>query len=352
MIGDTWIDNRLHEDCTHVDEDKSPGRTVTIYDIARIAGVSPSTVSRALTRPGRLSPKTEERVRDAATRLNYHANPMARALPTGKTSMIGLIVSDVTNPVFFDLVHGVESAARRDGYTLLLTNTDESMSVESVSARQLSRVADGLLLVSSRLNDTDIAQIAQSKPTVLVNRELDGVRSVVVDAEYGIGEAIRYIAGLGHTSLLYLPGPERSWMSEHRWECIQQKAAWARIQARRGPSHAPTIDGGREAAAYVREQGPSVVFAYNDLMAIGLMQELAVAGISTPQDMSLIGFDDIFGSDFTTPALTTIASPLFDAGQLAFQRIRAMLDGQPGIETAPPLSTRLIVRGSTGPRHA
>ena len=329
-----------------VPSDARTHRTATIYDIAKLAGVNPSTVSRALTKPGRISAKTEERVRDAASRLNYHANPMARALPTGRTGLIGLIVADITNPMFFDLVRGVERAAGGEGYTLLLAETEESAHNELRSAERLLRVADGLMLVSSRLKDSEILALAATKPIVIVNRAVPGVPSVLVDVDYGIGEGLRHLAGLGHRSIAYLAGPERSWMSEHRWECIQRRSEWANVSAHRINVGSPTVDGGRSAATQVRASEATAVMAFNDLMAIGLMQELLLAGATVPGDYSIIGFDNIFGSDFTTPPLTTIASPLSEVGAQAFATVIG--GDERSTEDQSTLTSRLIVRGSTG----
>ncbi len=327
-------------------------RTATIYDIAKLAGVNPSTVSRALTKPGRISAKTEKRVRDAASRLNYHANPMARALPTGRTGIIGLIVADITNPMFFDLVRGVERAADGEGYTLLLAETEESADNELRSAERLLRVADGLMLVSSRLKDDEILALAATKPLVLVNRAVPGVPGVLVDVDEGIGGGLRHLAGLGHRSIAYLAGPERSWMSEHRWECIQRRSEWAKVSAHRINVGSPTVDGGRSAATQVRASEATAVMAFNDLMAIGLMQELLLAGERVPGDYSIIGFDNIFGSDFTTPPLTTIASPLSDVGAQASAAVIGAIEGRAAGSAlaGPRLATRLIVRESTGRR--
>lgn len=322
--------------------------SATIYDIARLTGVNPSTVSRALSRPGRVSAKTEEKIQNAARLLNYRVNPLARALPTGRTNTIALIVADITNPMYFNIVRGAESAAARSNYTLVFAESAESAETELIAAHRLMPSVDGFILAISRLPDEQIQELATHKPVAVINREVPRVPSVVADIDRGVGEAVRHLAALGHTNIAFVAGPELSWMSRHRWVSIQERCEWCNIEARNVGSQAPTVEGGRRAAASVRDSGVTAVIAFNDLIAIGLMQELASAGISVPDDVSIIGFDNIFGSDFTTPALTTIGSPLSESGGYAVRSILKEL-GVVGSEAeGQSLTTELVVRGSTG----
>lgn len=323
---------------------------VTIYDVARLAGVNPSTVSRALNQPGRVNAATEKRIRAAAEALDYRVNPMARALPTGRTSIVGLVVSDITNPVFFDIVRGAETAASRQGYTLVLTESEESDQREYERAAQLLRMVDGLLLATPRMSDEQIRSLAAQKPVVVVNRLVEGVRSIVPDIQAGIAEAVRHLSGLGHRRIAYVPGPPLSWTAGRRGELLAQRCDWAQLELVRLDPAAPTVAGGRAAAAAVRDAGVTAVFAYNDLVAIGLMQELVEARVAVPRDLSVIGFDDIFGADFTTPALTTIKSPLREEGDLAMNALLGGLgSGDAPASSAFDPATALVVRGSTGP---
>lgn len=325
---------------------------MTIYDIAREAGVNPSTVSRALGKPGRINATTEKKIQDAARQLNYRVNPIARALPTGRTRTFGLIVADITNPVIFDVVRGAERAAGQADYTMVLAESEESPATELRAAERLLQTVDGLILATTRLTDEQIRQLAGNKPVVLINRELDDVASVLVDVEQGIADAVRHLKALGHTRIAYVAGPEQSWMSTRRLECLKQRCDWARIALETVASASPTLDGGRRAAHRVHETDATAVIAYNDLLAIGLMQELQEAGVTVPHDLSIIGFDNIFGSDFTSPPLTTIMSPLYDSGARAFTTLAGVLDGverQNDASPPAPLDTELIIRGSTGP---
>ena len=149
----------------------------TIYDIAKLAGVNPSTVSRALSKPGRVSAKTQKIIEDAAAELNYQVNPFARALPTGRTQTIGLIVADITNPTFFDIIRGAETTGSARDYTLVLAESAESPETEVTAARRLLSTVDGLILASPRMDDDHIRDLAADKPVAVINREITASRA-------------------------------------------------------------------------------------------------------------------------------------------------------------------------------
>lgn len=321
----------------------------TIYDIARMAGVNPSTVSRALSKPGRVSAKTQKLIEDAAAELNYHVNPFARALPTGRTSTLGLIVADITNPTFFDIIRGAETTATARDYTLMLAESAESAATELTAARRMMATVDGLILASPRMNDDEMRDLARDKPVAVINREVQGVRCVVPDVNKGIGEAVRNLAANGHHKVVYVAGPLPSWMSARRWEGVRSACEWSHLEAVRIESSKPTVDGGREAARAVLASGATAVLSYNDLLAIGLMQELQAAGVEVPDQISIVGFDDIFGADFTTPALTTVRSPLGECGSRAAAMLLDMLHGSaPAVAETVRVETELVLRGSSG----
>lgn len=320
----------------------------TIYDIAKIAGVNPSTVSRALSKPGRVSAKTQKLIEDAAAELNYQVNPFARALPTGRTSTFGLIVADITNPTFFDIIRGAETTATLRDYTLMLAESAESAATELTAARRMMATVDGLILASPRMNDDDIRILARDKPVVVINREVEGVPCVVPDVSKGISEAVRSLTANGHRKVAFVAGPPQSWMSARRWEGVQAACEWSGLDAVRLESSKPTVDGGRQVARDVRNSGASAVLTYNDLLAIGLMQELQAAGIVVPDHLSIVGFDDIFGADFTTPPLTTVRSPLGECGSAAATRLLDLLHGAGETAGTLRVETELVLRGSSG----
>lgn len=323
---------------------KSKG-PATIYDVARVSGVSPSTVSRALNKPGRLSADTERRIRETAAELGYRINPMARALPTGKTGTLALLVSDLTNPVYFDLLRGAERVAREHGSTLIFADSQESPELERATAERLQIAVDGLLLVASRLDDAQIQELASVKPLVAVNRFVSGVSGVVPDVRPGITEAFEQLHRRGHRRIAYLAGPEASWLNGMRWLAVFDLAADMDMEVVEIQTSAPTRDGGVEAFAEVKAAGVTAVLAYNDLVALGLLRACRDHRVDVPGDLSIVGFDDIFGADLSAPALTTIRSPMSDMGKRAAQMLHAEIEGNPG-GTELLLPTKFVTRES------
>jgi LacI family repressor for deo operon, udp, cdd, tsx, nupC, and nupG len=183
---------------------------------------------------------------------------------------------------------------------------------------------------------------------VVINREVDGVPCVVPDVNKGISEAVRSLAANGHTKVAFVAGPPQSWMSARRWDGVQAACEWSRLEAVRLESTKPTVDGGRQVARDVRASGATAVLTYNDLLAIGLMQELQAAGMVVPDQISIVGFDDIFGADFTTPPLTTVRSPLGECGAGAATLLLDLLHGAGEPAATLRVETELVLRGSSG----
>ncbi|NYF12262.1 LacI family transcriptional regulator [Pseudoclavibacter sp. JAI123] len=323
------------------------GGTATIYDIAELAGVNPSTVSRALSKPGRISAKTEKRIRAAAERLEFRFNPMARALPTGRTHTLALVVADITNPMFFGIVRGAEQAASAAGYTLIITESQESGANEAEAISRVLPSVDGLVLATTRLDDERISEIAARKPLVAINRDIGGVASVLPEIEAGVTDLLEHLVGHGHRTVSYLSGPENSWISRRRWEILLDVAERLDVGLVEIGPNPPTIEGGRAAWRRVIAARPTAVIAFNDLMAIGVIQSAAAAGVSVPGSLSVAGFDDIFGSELIVPALTTVRAQLVLAGQLAVEKLLGQIDDDADVAVDEPLATKLIVREST-----
>lgn len=324
----------------------------TIYDIAERAGVNPSTVSRALNHPGRVSAATEARIRQAAEELDFHINPMARALPTGRTRTLALVLADVTNPVVFGLIRGAERAAAAAGYTLVISESQESGEVEAATVERVAPAVDGIVLATSRLADEQIAGIAARKPVVTINRGGAAATNVSPDVEPGIAELVAHLGALGHRSLAFLSGPVGSWTSTRRWDALFAAAREAGMTIVEIGPNPPTLEGG--AAAYERceASGATAVVAYNDLMAMGLIQAARAADRDVPGDLSIAGFDDIFGAALITPALTTVRADLEAAGEHAITHLLALMDDGPAPGGCASLVTELVIRASTGPAPA
>lgn len=344
------------------DHEREPNKHgITIYEIATHLGLNPSTVSRALTRPGRVSARTEARVKKAAAELNYQPNLAARALPTGRMRTLGLLVADIANPMFFEVMRGAQEAAVEAGYTLVLAESQQSTEREATAAEQFSPWVDGIILLSTRQQTHQIQELAANKPLVVLNREVPEVVSIVPAQLPGVAEAMARLSSAGHSRIAYLPGPESSWMSHERERVIRAAGRERGLTVATMTARASTVDGGRRALLEILESGVSAVFAYNDLMGIGLLQEAEDLEIPVPGRLGVIGFDGIFGSDLTMPRLSTISAPLHDLGLRAVDHLLGVLDrnedrpDQRSATTAKlseDLRTTFLERSSIGERHA
>ncbi|CAM04316.1 LacI family transcriptional regulator [Saccharopolyspora erythraea NRRL 2338] len=323
----------------------------TIYDVARRCGVAASTVSRTFSHPSRVNHATREKVRAAADEVGYLPRPLARAEAPRRTRTITLVVTDIANPYYAPLIKAAQSQALEKDYTLVLTDSDESPRVEVSNLRQLLATTSGAILATSRLSDDVIRQIAQHRALVVINREIDGIPSLVVDTARGMRKAVRHLAAIGHRRIAYLSGPRNSWINSARWRAVQEESGALGLDAAFVGPHVPNLSGGHEAADALMLQRATAAIAYNDLIAIGALQRLQTAGISVPADFSLIGCDDIFGADLTTPGLTTIAGPTERLGRSAVDVLHAQLTHRTRTDSTL-FDAHLVTRGSTAaPRH-
>jgi LacI family transcriptional regulator, repressor for deo operon, udp, cdd, tsx, nupC, and nupG len=327
------------------------GSAPTIYDVARESGVAASTVSRAFSRPGRVNAETAARVRAAAERIGYRTNPLARALPSGRTRMIALVVGDVTNPVNFEIIRGGQGAANAAGYIVVLADTQESVALERQAVERTVPMVEGLVLSSSRMSDSAIRMASKQRPVVVVNRGFPDVPCIVTDNARGMRRAVEHLAELGHNSLTYVAGPEASWADGMRWRAAREACYELDLRIHRLGPYPPTIAGGMSAVEDLRRAPTTAVLGYNDMLAIGVLRGLRHLGVQVPRDVSVVGFDNIFGSDFGTPALTTVAAPLRALGTAAVEHLLAQLHGSPPRTGQPmTLPAKLVVRESTGER--
>jgi LacI family transcriptional regulator, repressor for deo operon, udp, cdd, tsx, nupC, and nupG len=333
------------------DPASSTGRAVTIYDVARAAGVAPSTVSRAFSRPGRVNAQTADRVRRAAEQLGYRTNPLARALTTRRTQMMALVVSDIGNPFFSEIVRGAQDAAAAAGYTILLADARESDRLERSTLERALPIVDGVVFASSRMSDSAIRVMAKQKPVVMLNRAIADVPSVVTDNPRGVRRAAEHLGERGHDHITYVAGPEASWADGMRWRSLREAALELDLRVRRIGPFRPDVSGGMKAAEELAPQPTSAVIAYNDQLAIGLMRGLSRRGLRVPDDVSVIGFDNIFAADLVTPRLTTVAAPLHRQGHAATQHLLTLVEGARS-RVVPPmvLPIRLVIRDSTARR--
>lgn len=334
-------------------------KRVTIAEVAELAGVHKGTVSRALSgaTEGQVNQATVLRVQEAAQQLGYVPNIVARGLRTSLSMTIGVIIPDLTNPIFPPMVRGIENYLAPRGYTALVANSDGREQLERASFDSLlARRVDGFILGTGHTDDPLLADaVERDVRVVLINRGTAGdvgYPLVTGDDAAGIAAAVDHLAALGHRRVLHLAGPSDFTTS------IVRAAAFAAAADRRRLRHstswlpALSIDAGRDAMDEVladRRSAWTAVVAANDLVALGVMRSLREHGLSCPADMSVIGFNDMpFAADFSPP-LTTVNVPHL---QMGAECARLLLEGiaageQHSGTTTLPVS--LIVRESTAP---
>ncbi len=342
----------------------------TIADVARQAGVSTATVSRVLSGVGRARPETRERVLVAARELDFRPSLVARSLKRRATLTLGLIVTDIENPYFPQLVRAVEDAANAEGYAILLCNADEDPEREASYLDILvERRVDGLIIAASTIGMRQREWLASAPlPVVLVNTNASNVDlpSVASDNHAGGRAAARHLLDLGHRRFGYLMPPPRNLDAPERLAGVRDELEAAGVDPRAaGPmigSGAPTVPGGEVAMDEILSAGgrsrPTAVIAYNDLMAIGALRAIRRHGLHVPDDLSIVGFDDVAFAAYAEPALTTIRQETAEMGRWAVatltERLAGVATGNGSSADAAPaprlvLPVHLEVRGSTGP---
>jgi DNA-binding LacI/PurR family transcriptional regulator len=330
---------------------------VSIKDIARLAGVSHSTVSRALRHSPLIPVHTAERIRRIAEKEGYSASAVARGLVTNKTEAIGVVVTSIADPFNGEVVAGIEELANEHGYTVILATSqaDASREVAVVRSFQERRV-DGILVASSRVGALHTPLLSELRiPIVLLNNQHPSafVHSVCFDNEGGAYQATRYLVELGHKRIAYLGDQFGLHSDEERY------AGYRKAMADTGLAIDDRLvvraDGKPEGArAAVRQlltpvaPMPTAVFCYNDMSALGVLFEAVRLGIRVPQDLSVTGFDDIFFSSYVQPPLTTVRQPMRELGRRAMQLLFALLRKEKA-ERSVFVQGELVVRGSTAP---
>lgn len=312
----------------------------TLTDVARHAGVSIATASRAFGEPERLARTTLERVMQAASDLGYE-NPQAAAT----TRTFAVLVPDVANPVFAKLLKGIHGQAWHGRHRTMLFDSDEDPRREREQIER-ARKFDGILLCSPRLPDDEIRALVGDTPVVVVNRLLPGTPCVLMDTEHGPRQAVEHLAALGHSHIAYAAGPPGSWADGRRAETVAAACEQFGIRLTHLSHQEASVQGGRAAAAPAAATGATAVIAYNDLVALGLEAGMSDLGKTCPDDISIIGIDDIDIAAAVKPALTTVRMPIERCGALAVEVLLQTLSDGGDVDVAT-LDSQLIVRGST-----
>lgn len=337
--------------------------SVTIRDVARLAEVHPGTVSRALNEETRalVNPETAERVLRAAEELGYRANRIARGLKTNRSHTIGVLIPDITNPVFPPILRGIEDRLDEAGYTALIVNTDndaerERIYLEAMQARQV----DGFISATARLDKELLAELdGAGTPLVLVNRSLEdgSVPAVTVDDRRGIALAVGHVVELGHEQIAHVAGPQNL-STGHRRQLgfieAMQAAGLGVVGEHVKVGSSFTEEEGARACDELLRSAPEVtaIVAGNDLMAVGCYDALEERGLACPDDISVVGFNDMRFVDRLRPPLTTVRIPHREIGQEAADLLLEQLGGNTQAGGEVLLEPILMVRGSTAAPRA
>jgi len=328
-----------------------------IRQIAKRARVSTATVSRTINRIPTVDPQLAKRVWKVVDELGYYPNTQARALVSGRSRILGLIVSEITNPFFPEIVQSFEDIAVQHNYEILLTSTvHDPKRMELAVRRMIERRVDGVAILTFGMEDSLIADLRFRKvPLVFVDvgPPVPGVGNIRIEYKHGIRQAVQHLAALRHVRIAFVSGPPRL------RSALARKAAFEESMEEIGLAVAPelivlgdhTMEGGMRALVELARLSnrPTAIVCSNDMSAIGVMREAYDYGIVIPQDLSVVGFDDIRLAQFMIPPLTTVQMSQTELARLAFQA----LTKEVGRESPAPkgreyvLTTNLILRKST-----
>lgn len=319
-------------------------RNLTILDVANAAGVSTATVSRALN-GGKISGGAQRRVEDAVQALGYQRNTLARGLVTGKTGVVGVLVPDVLGPLYAQMARGIEDVLTPLGmqYTFVTSSRDRAR--EGAATRfLLEQQVDGLILIGSQLRAEDLTALVGERPAVLVQREGDAAPypTLSLDNALGVRAALSHLFGNGHRRVAHIAGVRRD--GEARTKAYEETMRAAGLAPVVIPSDATEAGGVAAGKALAAHREVTAVFCSNDRVALGLYHALRERGVRIPEDVSVVGFDDLPWGEYLAPPLTTVRQPGREMGRLA---ARLVLGEVP--EGAPPVEPELVVRASVGP---
>jgi LacI family transcriptional regulator len=336
--------------------DKSSGLEevmVVQKDVAARAGVSTSTVSLVLNNSKAISPEISQRVWEIARALDYHANPHARRLQRGQSTSVGLIISEIANPFFPEIIKGFEAAASAQGLELLLCNTEYNLErMEAAVSKMLGESVRGVAVMTSSFGKAQLSALVKHRiPVALLSMGCDssGARNIEIHFAKGVFQAIDHLTVLGHRSIGVISGPT------HIRSAVVTRGVMLRCLAKRGLRPASVIEcnynvGGASSAVrfLVRHAPlPTALLCGNDLIAIGAISALQEANIRVPEDVSIVGVDDIFCAALACPPLTTIHVPRAELGRLGFEILERMRRPSRGLAERPRVETHLVIRKST-----
>lgn len=330
---------------------------VTIKDIARRAGVSHSTVSRALRNHAAIPARTSGRIKRLADRMGYVPSAAARSLKTSHTRALGVVVTNIADPFLGEVVRGIEAAALEAGYSLFLAASHRDPDREKAVLRALAEHrAEGAIVCSSQVSQRHLLDLEHTgMPVVLVNNQVAGhfAHSIAHDDVWGGRVVARHLLGLGHRQIACLENAAGGQASLDRRAGYLAEMAAAGLEVLpewllSGPNGRPAGGAAGAEAFLALRPLPTALFCFNDMMALGVLQRLKQAGLRVPHDVSVAGFDDVFVAEFADPPLTTFAQPKYQLGRDAAELLVALLAGPaPARPTVRTIRGELVVRAST-----
>jgi LacI family transcriptional regulator len=336
---------------------KSAGKTPDIRTVAAVAKVSIATVSRTINGSPLVSDRLSKRVWQAIRQLNYFPNTHARTLVSGRSRLLGIIVENITNPFFPDLIQSFEQIAVAHGYEILVSSSNsDPMVLTQCVRRMLERKVEGVAVMTFGEEEPVLDQLVhRNVPIVLAEFKLDDPKAstILLDYSTGIHEAVNHLAGLGHTRIAFLAGPHKLHSAITRENDFRtaMKAAKLSLQKEWVIECDHTLKGGVTGFGHLKSlpKRPTAIVCSNDMTAIGVLRAAYLEGLRVPEDISVIGLDDIDFAEFTLPPLTTICLSRVDLARAAFDalRLQAENSSDPNRKREFLVSTRLIVRGST-----
>jgi len=326
----------------------------TIKDVAELAGVHPSTVSRVINDDSRISKKTKSKVLLIIKKLGYTPNAIARGLKTKRTHTLGMLIPDITNPFFAEIARGVEDTANKNNFNVILCNTDDKLKKERTYLEILrGKRVDGLILGTAHIKDKSILELEEKKfPYILVSRNIEGLdkNCIIVDDVGGGTIATEHLIKLGHRKIAHITGPLKVRASINRLEGYKLALKKYQIEYKEELVEEGDfrINGGYQAMKKFLKlsKPPTAIFSANDLLALGAMQAIQKKKYHVPKDFSIIGFDDIRLASFVYPPLTTIRQPMLEIGKLAVKMLLRIIEGGEFNQRKIVLKSKLIIRES------
>lgn len=327
-------------------------------DVAQRAGVSKATVSRVLNNAKFIDPKTRQRVLDIARQLKYYQNVHARRLAHGRSDLFGLIISEIANPFFPEVMRGFEEAALKKGFEVLLCNTEYGPErIDAAVRKMIENKVRGAAVMTSVMDSEHITElVSHDIATVLLDQERSDrfLSSIRIDYAGGVAQAVDHLWELGHRRFAFIAGPRNVRSALNFRQAVSEVFEERRIQPCRVLEGNHKVDGGAAAALTLLGESslPTAILCGNDLTAIGMMGAFESAGVGVPNNASVVGFDDIYFAHLAHPALTTIRLSREYLGKLAFEALDKTLHARRKLGALYTCETELVVRNSTGPMES